>query len=138
VLATPEETLRSAGLSGAKTASILDLAAKVESGVVPLDGIARLSDEEIIERLTIVRGIGRWTAEMFLMFQLGRRDVWPVDDYGVRAGYAVAYGLGDPPPPKVLAGLGDAFRPYRSIAAWYLWRAIELSREAQRDERLKS
>ena len=84
VLATPEETLRSAGLSGAKTAAILDLAAKVESGDVPLDSIARLGDDAIIERLTIVRGIGRWTAEMFLMFQLGRLDVWPVDDYGVR------------------------------------------------------
>jgi DNA-3-methyladenine glycosylase II len=132
VLATPEPTLRSVGLSGAKTASILDLAAKVESGVVPLDGIARLSDEEVIERLTVVRGIGRWTAEMFLIFQLRRLDVWPVDDFGVRAGYAAAYGLKEPPTPKVLMGLGDVFRPYRSIAAWYFWRAIELAREAQR------
>jgi 3-methyladenine DNA glycosylase/8-oxoguanine DNA glycosylase len=132
VLATPEKTLRSVGLSGAKTASILDLAAKVESGVVPLDGIERLSDEEIIERLIVVRGIGRWTAEMFLLFQLGRLDVWPVDDFGVRAGYAVAYGLDEPPTPKVLGPLGDVYRPYRSIAAWYFWQAIELSRESQR------
>jgi DNA-3-methyladenine glycosylase II len=132
VLATPEAALRSAGLSGAKTASILDLAAKVESGVVPLDGIERLSDEEIIERLTVVRGIGRWTAEMFLLFQLGRLDVWPVDDFGVRAGYAVAYGLKEPPTPKVLGPVGEAYRPYRSIAAWYFWRAIELARESQR------
>jgi DNA-3-methyladenine glycosylase II len=136
VLATSEEALRGAGLSGAKTASILDLAAKVESGAVPLDSIARLDDEAIIERLTVVRGIGRWTAEMFLMFQLGRMDVWPVDDFGVRAGYAVTYRIKDPPPPKVLAGFGDAFRPYRSIAALYFWRAIELAREAQRDEGL--
>src|SRR5438270_10443585 len=132
VLATPEKSLRSVGLSGAKTASILDLAAKVESGVVPLDGIERLSDEEIIERLTVVRGIGRWTAEMFLLFQLGRLDVCPVDDFGARAGYAVAYGLDEPPTPKVLVLLGDAYRPYRSIAAWYFWRAIELARQSQR------
>ena len=132
VLAMPEESLRSAGLSGAKTASILDLAAKVESGVVPLDGIERLSDEEIIERPTVVRGIGRWTAEMFLLFQLGRLEVWPVDDFGVRAGYGVAYGLDEPPTPKALGPLGDAYHPYRSIAAWYFWRAIELARESQR------
>src|SRR3954462_14958041 len=132
VLATPEDTLRGAGLSGSKTASIVDLAEKVASGAVPLEGIEGLPDDEIVERLTIVRGIGRWTAEMFLMFQLGRIDVWPVDDFGVRAGYAVAYGLPEPPAPKVLAGLGDTFRPYRSIAAWYCWRAIELSREAGR------
>ncbi len=132
VLATPEKSLRAVGLSGSKTASIRDLADKVASGVVRLDGIARLSDDAIVERLTVVRGIGRWTAEMFLIFQLGRLDVWPVDDYGVRAGYAVAYGLPEPPAPKVLGGLGDAFRPYRSIAAWYFWRAIELSREARR------
>ena len=132
VLAMPEQSLRAAGLSGSKTASILDLAAKVESGVVPLDGIQRLTDEDIIERLIVVRGIGRWTAEMFLIFQLGRLDVWPVDDFGVRAGYAAAYALNEAPTPKALVPLGDAFRPYRSIAAWYFWRAIELARESQR------
>ena len=132
VLAMPEQSLRAAGLSGSKTASILDLAAKVESGVVPLDGIQRLTDEDIIDRLIVVRGIGRWTAEMFLIFQLGRLDVWPVDDFGVRAGYAAAYGLDEAPTPKALVPLGDAFRPYRSIAAWYFWRAIELARESQR------
>jgi len=132
VLAMPEQSLRAAGLSGSKTASILDLAAKVESGVVPLDGIQRLTDEDIIERLTVVRGIGRWTAEMFLIFQLGRLDVWPVDDFGVRAGYAAAYELNEAPTPKALVALGDAFRPYRSVAAWYFWRAIELARESQR------
>jgi DNA-3-methyladenine glycosylase II len=132
VLATPEETLRGVGLSGSKTASILDLAAKVSSGVVPLEGIGRLSDEKIVERLVVVRGIGPWTAEMFLMFQLGRLDVWPVDDFGVRAGYGVTYGIDPAPTPKVLLGLGDAFRPYRSIAAWYFWRAIERARDGQR------
>ena len=132
VLAMPEQSLRAAGLSGSKTASILDLAAKVESGVVPLDGIQRLTDEDIIERLIVVRGIGRWTAEMFLIFQLGRLDVWPVDDFGVRAGYAAAYELNEAPTPKALVALGDAFRPYRSVAAWYFWRAIELARESQR------
>ena len=131
VLAVPEEKLRGAGLSAAKTASILDLATRVESGVVPLDGIERLSDDEIIERLISVRGIGRWTAEMFLIFQLGRLDVWPVDDLGVRAGYAAAYKLKETPPPKALGPLGDAFRPYRSIAAWYMWQAIHFARAGE-------
>ena len=131
VLAEPEENLRGAGLSAAKTASILDLASKVESGVVPLDGIEKLGDDEIVERLSSVRGIGRWTAEMFLMFQLGRIDVWPVDDLGVRAGYQAAYRLKDMPKPKELAAYGEAFRPYRSIAAWYMWQAIHLSRAGE-------
>ena len=131
VLAIPEENLRGAGLSAAKTASILDLASNVESGVVPLDGIEKLGDEEIIERLSSVRGIGRWTAEMFLIFQLGRVDVWPVDDLGVRAGYAAAYKLEETPTPKVLGPLGERFRPYRSIAAWYMWQAIHLARAGE-------
>ena len=131
VMAEPEENLRGAGLSAAKTASILDLATKVESGVVPLDGIEKLGDEEIIERLSSVRGIGRWTAEMFLMFQLGRLDVWPVDDLGVRAGYAAAYRLKEMPKPKELAALGESFRPYRSIAAWYMWQAIHMARAGE-------
>src|SRR2546421_8791877 len=125
VLSMPEERLRGAGLSAAKTASILDLATKTESGVVPLDGIEKLSDDEIVERLSSVRGIGRWTAEMFLMFQLGRLDVWPVDDLGVRAGYAAAYGMAELPRPKELLALGEGFRPYRSVAAWYCWRAVD-------------
>src|SRR5437588_8283963 len=132
LLALPEANLRGAGLSGSKTASLRDLADKVASGTVRLDNIARQRDEEIIRRLVVVRGIGRWTAEMFLMFQLGRIDVWPVDDYGVRAGYATAYGLTDLPTAKALVELGEPFRPYRSIAAWYMWRAIELARETQR------
>ena len=125
VLATPEEKLRGAGLSAAKTASIIDLATKVESGVVPLDGIGRLSDDEIVERLSSVRGIGRWTAEMFLIFQLGRLDVWPVGDLGVRKGYATAWGLPAMPTPKELVAYGETFRPYRSVAAWYCWRAVD-------------
>jgi len=132
VLALPNGALRSAGLSGSKAASVIDLADKVASGEVRLDNISRQPDEEVIRRLVVVRGIGRWTAEMFLMFQLGRLDVWPVDDYGVRSGYAIAYGLDGPPPPKMLVALGEPFRPYRSIAAWYCWRAVEGAREAGR------
>ena len=127
VLAQPVESLRRAGLSAAKAASVVDLATKVADGTVPLGRIARLGDDELVQRLVVVRGIGRWTAEMFLIFQLRRLDVWPVDDLGVRKGYARAYGLPELPAPAVLAGLGDAFRPYRSVAAWYCWRAVELA-----------
>ena len=127
VLAQPIEGLRRAGLSAAKAASVVDLAEKVADGTVPLDRIRRLGDDELVERLVVVRGIGRWTAEMFLMFQLRRLDVWPVDDLGVRKGYARAYRLAEPPAPKALAALGDAFRPYRSVAAWYCWRAVEMA-----------
>jgi DNA-3-methyladenine glycosylase II len=125
VLAMPVDRLRGAGLSGAKTASIRDLAQKVVDGEVHLDRIGRLPDDDIVRELTSVRGIGRWTAEMFLMFQLGRLDVWPVDDLGVRKGYARLYGLRDMPAPKELELLGDPFRPYRSVAAWYCWRAVD-------------
>ncbi|HJR19852.1 MAG TPA: DNA-3-methyladenine glycosylase 2 family protein [Actinomycetota bacterium] len=125
VLAKRETTLRGAGLSPNKMVSIRDLAAKIRDGTVPVERLTRLPDEAIIERLIVVRGIGRWTAEMFLMFQLRRIDVWPVDDYGVRKGYARAYKLADLPKPKQLGDLGDRFRPYRSIAAWYCWRAVE-------------
>ena len=122
VLALPVDQLRGAGLSGSKTASIRDLAEKVVDGSVQLDRIARLPDEEIERELTLVRGIGPWTAEMFLIFQLGRLDVWPVEDFGVRSGYARLYGLADVPPPRELVQFGDRFRPYRSVAAWYCWR----------------
>jgi DNA-3-methyladenine glycosylase II len=128
VLALPEAKLRSVGLSGAKTASIRDLAAKSLDGTVPLRGLSRLSDEEIVERLSSVRGIGPWTAEMFLMFQLGRPNVWPVGDLGVRNGYRIAYGLDEMPTPKQLLPLGEAYRPYRSVAAWYCWAAVHLAR----------
>ncbi|MDP9344107.1 MAG: hypothetical protein M3Q23_18840, partial [Actinomycetota bacterium] len=126
VLAVPDQDLRTAGLSRNKIASIRDLAAKVADGTVPLDGINRLKDDVIVERLSLVRGIGRWTAEMFLIFQLRRPDVWPVDDYGVRKGYALAYGLPGLPTARQLQQEGERFRPYRTVAAWYLWRAVEL------------
>ncbi len=128
VLRARDDVLRAAGLSGGKLASMKDLAAKVAGGTVPLEDIERLSDDEIVARLSVVRGIGRWTAEMFLIFQLRRPDVWPVDDYGVRKGWAVAYDLEDLPKPKQLQELGERFRPIRSAAAWYCWRAVELSR----------
>jgi DNA-3-methyladenine glycosylase II len=128
VLALPEERLRAAGLSGSKVASIRDLAAKVADGTVPLEHINRLPDEEIISRLSVVRGIGRWTAEMFLIFQLRRLDVWPVDDYGVRQGWSLAYGLPDLLKPKQLQAEGDRFRPFRTVPAWYCWQAVHESR----------
>jgi 3-methyladenine DNA glycosylase/8-oxoguanine DNA glycosylase len=92
---------------------------------VQLDRINRLPDDEIVRELTLVRGIGPWTAEMFLIFQLGRLDVWPVGDFGIRKGYALLYGLTAPPSEKELEPLGEPFRPYRSVAAWYCWRAAE-------------
>ncbi|MGH2555940.1 MAG: DNA-3-methyladenine glycosylase family protein [Actinomycetota bacterium] len=131
VLAVPEERLRSAGLSGSKAASIRDLAAKVADGTVPLDKINRVPDEEIITRLSVVRGIGRWTAEMFLIFQLRRLDVWPVDDYGVRQGWSLAYGLPDLLTPKQLQAGGDRFRPFRTVPAWYCWQAVHADRAAK-------
>jgi DNA-3-methyladenine glycosylase II len=125
VLALPEPAFRAAGLSGNKTASIRDLAAKVVDGTVPLGDLDGLGDDEIIQRLSSVRGIGTWTAEMFLMFHLRRLDVWPVDDLGVRKGYALIHRLAEPPKPRELQSLGDVYRPYRTIAAWYCWRAAE-------------
>jgi 3-methyladenine DNA glycosylase/8-oxoguanine DNA glycosylase len=132
VLALPPRRLRSAGLSRAKTASIRDLAAKVADGTVPLERIARLSDETIITRLSVVKGIGRWTAEMFLIFQLRRLDVWPVHDYGVRQGYSLIYGLPELLTPKELQVQGERFRPYRTVAAWYCWRAVHEERRKRR------
>lgn len=127
LLATPDEALRGAGLSRAKLAAMKDLAAKTADGTVP--GIARLrrlGDEEIVERLTTIRGVGRWTVEMFLMFRLGRPDVLPVTDYGVRKGYSVAFRRREMPAPRWLLARGERWRPYRSVAAWYLWRAAEM------------
>jgi DNA-3-methyladenine glycosylase II len=125
VLATPVERLRACGLSGAKTAAILDLALKFTDGTVPLDRLAALPDDEVVARLTEVRGVGRWTAEMFLLFDLRRPDVWPVDDYGVRKGWAVIHGIDAMPKPKELLTLGEGLRPHRSAAAWYCWRAVD-------------
>jgi len=126
--ATSDEALRAAGLSGAKLASLRDLSAKVLDGTVMLTRTSRRSDDELIARLTTVRGIGRWTAEMYLMFQLRRLDVWPVDDLGVRQGYGLAWNLDPPPHARDLAPLGDRFRPYRSVVARYCWEAVALSR----------
>jgi len=127
VLATPLDELRAAGLSGAKAASVIDLSEKVLDGTVPLGSLKKLDDDELVRRLVVVRGIGRWTAEMFLMFQLRRLDVWPVDDLGVRKGYGIAWGISPMPTPKELTELGEPLRPYRSVAAWYCWRATELT-----------
>ena len=136
VLAAPEEELRGAGLSAAKLAALKDLAAKTLDGTVPsLVRLRRMEDEEIIARLTGVRGIGRWTVEMLLIFRLGRPDVLPVGDYAVRKGFALVYGLGELPKPKELAAHGALWRPYRSVASWYLWRASELSPEIIEGER---
>jgi DNA-3-methyladenine glycosylase II len=128
VLALPEKRLRAAGLSGSKAASIRDLAAKVADGTVPLERISRLRDDDIVTRLSVVRGIGPWTAEMFLIFQLRRLDVWPVDDYGVRQGYSLAYRLPGLLTPRQLAPEGDRFRPYRTVVAWYCWEAVHEAR----------
>ncbi|HEX4540484.1 MAG TPA: hypothetical protein VH112_09580 [Acidimicrobiales bacterium] len=127
VLALSSEALRAAGLSGNKAASLRDLSTKVLDGTVVLDprGLSREGDEEVITRLSSVRGIGRWSAEMFLMFQLRRLDVWPTGDLGVRRGYGLAWGI-NMPTPRQLEPLGDPFRPYRTVVAWYCWRAAEL------------
>jgi len=118
VLGLPEGAARAAGLSGSKAAAVTDLARKVNDGTVPLGDVDSLSDDELIARLVQVRGIGPWTAQMFLMFQLRRLNVWPVDDYGVRKGWSSAHGLKDTIKPRDLQAEGEKFRPYRSIAAW--------------------
>jgi DNA-3-methyladenine glycosylase II len=127
MLALSPEEMRTVGLSANKAASLRDLAAKVIDGTVVLDprGLSKESDAEVIDRLSTVRGIGRWTAEMFLLFQLRRLDVWPTGDLGVRRGFGLAWGIAMPTP-KQLEALGDPFRPYRSLLAWYCWRASEL------------
>ncbi len=126
LLATHPRRLRSAGLSRAKVLALKDLAAKtLEKVVPPLRILRAMPDEEIIARLTAVRGVGRWTAEMLLIFRLGRPDVWPATDYGVRKGYARVFSRGRLPSPKLLDQRGERWRPYRTVAAWYLWRAAE-------------
>ena len=128
VLATPVETLRAAGLSGRKVESLRDLATKALDGTVVLEPrrLARLSDEEITARLSTVRGIGKWSADIFLMFRLRRLDVWPTGDLGVRKGYALAWQV-PVPTEKQLVPLGEPYRPYRSVVAWYCWRALQLA-----------
>src|SRR5215472_13774323 len=126
LLRTSEEKLRGAGLSRSKLLSLRDLAQKAEEGAIPTLGeIQNMADETIIERLSEVRGIGRWTAEMLLMFRLGRPDVLPVDDFGVRKGFAIAFDKGGLPSPKELAAYGSRWKPYRTVASWYLWRVVE-------------
>jgi DNA-3-methyladenine glycosylase II len=130
LLATPDERLRAAGLSRAKTAAVKDLAVKTIAGIVPASrALARMSDEQIVERLTTVRGVGVWTVEMLLIFRLGRPDVLPALDYGVRKGFAAVYGRKNLPTPKELLSFGERWKPYRTTAAWYLWRALELDRQ---------
>src|SRR5436853_7932085 len=133
VLATPDEKLRGAGLSRNKVAALKDLAAKTIDGTVPTArALAKMSDDEIIERLIQVRGIGRWTVEMLLLFDLARPDVWPIHDYGVQKGFAKTFGKRKLPTPKQLLKLGEKFRPHRSVAAWYFWRALDAPEKANR------
>ena len=133
ILATSDESFRAAGLSRSKIAALKDLAAKTIDGTVPSGrAIVRMTDEEIIARLITVRGIGRWTVEMLLLFDLGRPDVWPVDDYGVRKGFAKSFGRRRLPTPKQLMKFGEKWRPYRSIAAWYFWRALDVPEKTTR------
>jgi DNA-3-methyladenine glycosylase II len=128
ILATDVASLRGAGLSTAKTAALLDLATKVAEGTVPLHGLDALEDDEIVARLTAVRGIGRWTAEMFLLFELQRPDVWPVDDLGVRRGWRLIHAQPELPAPKALQAEGERFRPWRSVVALYCWHAVHVER----------
>ncbi len=126
MLEIPTSKLRKAGLSGAKAAAMKDLAKKTIAGIVPTHEEAlKLSDEELVERLVSVRGIGAWTVEMFLIFRLGRPDVLPIHDLGVKKGWSVAYGEKHMPAPKELLKFGERWRPYRTVASWYMWRAFE-------------
>jgi DNA-3-methyladenine glycosylase II len=121
-----DEALRTCGLSRQKLAALRDLAARTVDGTVPDQSVLEhLPDEEIITRLTTVRGVGRWTVEMYLMFTAGRPDVWPVDDLGVRKGWMMAHGLDEMPKPKAFKDMADHLRPWRSQAAWYCWRAVD-------------
>ena len=129
VLDTGDEPLRACGFSAAKLAAIRDICAKTLDGVVPTRRqAARLTDEALIERLTTIRGVGRWTVEMLLIFTLGRPDVLPVDDFGVREGYRILFALDAQPKPRALAESGRVWAPYRSIATWYMYRAVEEAR----------
>jgi len=124
ILAASARALRGAGLSRQKISYMRDLASRAANGL-PLRGLSRLPDERVIEALCAVKGVGRWTAEMFLIFRLGRFDVLPVDDYGVRKAAQIAYGLDELPDARWLKERGEAWRPYRTVASWYLWRSLE-------------
>ena len=128
-LETTDELLRSAGLSRAKTAAIKDLALKATQGHVPtLEEMHTLSDEELVEQLSAIRGIGKWTVEMLLIFRLGRLNILPATDYGVRKGFAYTYKTGDLPSPSAIIEFGEKWQPYRTIASWYLWRAAGMAK----------
>jgi 3-methyladenine DNA glycosylase/8-oxoguanine DNA glycosylase len=128
ILKAPVRVLRKAGLSGAKALAMKDLAQKTLDGVVPtLEAAAKLSDEELVEQLISVRGIGAWTVEMFLIFRLGRPDVLPIHDYGVQKGFAITYRKKKIPKPKELLEFGERWRPWRTVASWYMWRAVQLA-----------
>jgi 3-methyladenine DNA glycosylase/8-oxoguanine DNA glycosylase len=139
LLRVPARTLRRCGLSKAKVAAVRDLAQKTIDGVVPtLEAAEGMSDQELVDRLTAVRGIGVWTVEMFLIFRLGRSDVLPIHDYGVQKGYAITYRKQRIPKPKELLKFGERWRPYRTIASWYLWRAVQLAgRDARKITKAK-
>jgi 3-methyladenine DNA glycosylase/8-oxoguanine DNA glycosylase len=133
LLRVSEEDLRKAGLSRAKVASVRDLAQKTIDGVVPtLAEAEKMSDQELVDRLISVRGIGPWTVEMFLIFRLGRPDVLPIHDYGVQKGFALTYGKRKIPKPRELAKFGERWRPFRSVASWYMWRAVQLAGSSAR------
>jgi len=125
ILAREDAALRACGLSRQKIASVRDLCSRVASGSLPLADLDELSDELVSEHLTKVHGIGKWSAEMFLMFHLGRLDVWPSGDLGIQKGIARLYGLRKRPTPKRMEKLGEPFRPYRTVASWYLWRLVD-------------
>ena len=132
ILSTPDEHLRAAGLSRNKTLAIKDLAAKTLDGTVPtLAKLRKMSDEEIMSRLVSVRGIGPWTVEMLLIFRLGRPDVLPTSDFGVRKGFMITYGKRKMPTPRQLLAHGEIWRPYRSVASWYMWRTVDLAKNGQ-------
>jgi DNA-3-methyladenine glycosylase II len=129
MLAATDEDLRAAGLSRQKVAALRDLAAKTIEGVVPgMEEIEKLTDDEILTRLTAVRGVGHWTVHMFLIFRLGRPDILPTLDYGVQQGYQLTFNKRKLPKPKALAAFGEKWKPYRSVASWYLWQAVHLHR----------
>lgn len=131
IAAVTEETLRSCGLSRNKALALHDLAQRAQSGALPITALPDMSDDEVIAKLVEVRGIGRWTAEMYLIFALGRLDVLPVDDFGVRAGVKHSFGMAELPDRVALRALGENWRPYRSIASWYFWRCRDVQTPAQ-------
>ncbi|HVU27592.1 MAG TPA: DNA-3-methyladenine glycosylase 2 family protein [Verrucomicrobiae bacterium] len=133
LLNVTDEQIRACGFSFAKIKSIRDITAKALDGTIPSSRrITKLSDDEIVERLTQVRGVGRWTVEMLLIFQLGRLDVLPVDDFGVRTGFRLAYKKREMPKPKALLAFGERWKPHRTTAAWFLWCAADAAKDAKK------